>query len=163
MANMKRFGMYNNDFTSLFECYGQVTGVISERKLPTRKSVDPNLIGSSGGVSFDDVKQLRIQKIQNRRPVEDQISKNYVTNDVSVVSDDGVGGVVLTGETRDGYVIHVTVVNSEKAASIVVTRDGSEVERLEARETNEVANPIVFNKSTITINYDLEPGSDQDI
>ena len=159
---MKRFGMYNNDFNDLFECYEQVTGVVTERDLPKYRGSSPVSVNIDS--SFGDINNLSIQKVKNKRPVEDQISKSYVAKNVTVISDDGQGGIILSGETDDGYILHITVVYNDQTASVVVTRDGGEMERLEVRETDSVSNPIVINNNTLRITYDMSGGeSDESI
>ena len=153
---MKRFGMYNNDFNSLFECYEQVSGVVTERDLPKYRGSSP--VSVNTGSSFDDINSLSIQKIKNKRPVEDQISKSYMAKNVTIISDDGQGGVILSGETEDGYILHVTIVYNDQTASVVVTRDGGEMERLEVRETESVSTPIVISNNVMRITYDLSGG-----
>ena len=108
---MKRFGMYDNDFNNLFECYTKVTGVINEapiRQLPS-ETRDTNT--SSKGDSFPGLKQIKVfvQKPGRGADLMNMISVS------SVDSDDRDGGAVISGNEHDRN-FHVST--TKKSAQI---------------------------------------------
>lgn len=118
---MKRFGMYNNDFNNLFECYSKVNSMIVERELPsvTRGSVNTN----AGEQTFPGAKFL---KIFTQKPGmgADMTSLGKIT---SIDSDDGEGGVILTA--RDGEkTINATISSPSKQCHIKIISPAGEIE-----------------------------------
>lgn len=90
---MKRFGMYNDDFTNLFECYSKV-GTIMERELP---SVKRKAMSVSSTPSFDNASVVKIFIQKPGRGAD----LAHLAKIVSVDSDDGEGGVILTCKEGD--------------------------------------------------------------
>ena len=105
---MKRFGMYNEDFNNLFDCYARVSpGLVVERQLPseTRKPVS---IG--GGDSFPRVNKVKIFIQRPGRGAD----LAHVIDIKSVDSDNHDGGVMITGTEGDRlFNINTTKVNAQ--------------------------------------------------
>jgi hypothetical protein len=118
---MKRFGMYNNDFNNLFECYSKVNSMIVERELPSITRVPVNT--NSGESSFPGARFL---KIFTQKPGmgADMTMLGKIS---SVDSDDGEGSVILTA--RDGdKTINATISSPSKQCHIKVLSDTGEIE-----------------------------------
>ena len=90
---MKRFGMYNDDFTNLFECYSRV-GTVVERELP---SVERKAVSVSSTPSFENAS---VVKIFIQKPGQGADLAHHAKI-ISVDSDDGEGGVILTCKEGD--------------------------------------------------------------
>jgi hypothetical protein len=91
---MKRFGRYDNDFSNLFECYNQVTGVVSEKQLPSQTR---NINLSSKDRSFPGLERIKVFVQKHGRGAD----LMHMINVTSVGSDDGDGGTILTGQEND--------------------------------------------------------------
>lgn len=91
---MKRFGMYNNDFNNLFECYAKVNKELVVEGLPseTRKPVT-----ISTGDSFPGLKNV---KIFIQKPGRGADLSNII-NVKSIDSDNGDGGAIISGTEHD--------------------------------------------------------------
>lgn len=118
---MKRFGMYNNDFNNLFECYSKVNSMIVERELPsvTREPVNTN----SGKASFPGARFL---KIFTQKPGmgADMTMLGKIS---SVDSDDGEGSVILTAQDGD-KTINATISSQSRQCHIKVLSGIGEIE-----------------------------------
>lgn len=116
---MKRFGMYNNDYNNLFECYNKVCGeVITEFQLPseTREKNTRQVTGNS----FPDLKKIKIfhQKFGRGADLVHQVDLKRID------SDDGAGGVILTGSENDKL---FNIVTNKKTAQVkLIDRTGQE-------------------------------------
>lgn len=118
---MKRFGMYNNDFNNLFECYSQVNSTITERELPSITRIPVNT--DSGERSFPGAKFL---KIFTQKPGMGA-DMSVLGKIVSIDSDDGKGGVILTA--RDGdKTINATISSPTKQCHIKIYSPTGDVE-----------------------------------
>lgn len=91
---MKRFGMYNNDFNNLFECYAKVNKQLVVESLPseTRKATT-----ISTGDSYPGLKQI---KIFIQKPGRGADLTNII-NVKSIDSDNGNGGAIISGDEND--------------------------------------------------------------
>jgi hypothetical protein len=118
---MKRFGMYNDDFNNLFECYSQVNSMIVERELPSMTRVP--VVTNSGERSFPGARFL---KIFTQKPGLGADMTIFGKID-SIDSDDGKGGVILTA--RDGdKTINATISSPAKQCHIKVLSSTGEIE-----------------------------------
>ena len=92
---MKRFGMYNEDFNNLFECYSRVSpGLVAERALPSQTR-QPISLGS--GDSFPQLKRIKIFIQRPGRGAD----LAHTIEIKSIDSDNHDGGVVITGTEHD--------------------------------------------------------------
>jgi len=115
---MKRFGRYNNDFNNLFECYAKVSpGLVAERTLPseTRKPIDL----SSREPSYPDVKQVKVFIQRHGRGAD----LAHVIKAKNIDSDDGDGGVILSG--TEGEKIFNIVTNKKSAQVKTIDSQGN--------------------------------------
>ena len=116
---MKRFGMYNNDFNNLFECYNKVCGdVITEFKLPSeiRNSNKKQITGNS----FPELQKIKIfhQKFGRGADLIHQVDIKRID------SDDGDGGVILTGSEDDKI---FNIITNKKTAQVrLIDKTGQE-------------------------------------
>jgi hypothetical protein len=134
---MKRYGMYNNDFTNLFECYER-THTDVKLKTPvffTEQATNPSFPG------------LQHVKIFIIRP-QGGADLTHWGKDVTVESDNGQGGVVLTCKEDDGTLIHVTT--SEENADVTVSRGGAVVDQFRT------VSPVKFKNDVLTIIFKQE-------
>ena len=114
---MKRFGMYDNDFNSLFECYSKVRpGIIDERTLPS-ETRDSNV--NKTGKSFPGLKSLKIFIQQPGRGAD----LRHLLSNLNLMSDDGDGGVVLSGDDGSGR-IHASITKRDAQVKIIDPTDG---------------------------------------
>lgn len=118
---MKRFGMYNNDFNNLFECYSQVNTMIVERELPsvTRVPVTTN----SGERSFPGLKYVKIFTQKPSRGA-DMTSLSSVS---AIESDDGKGGVIITSKDGD-KTVNVIISTADKSCHVKISGQSGEIE-----------------------------------
>jgi len=114
---MKRFGRYDSDYNNLFECYSKVQpGLIREVSLP---SMTRQKITKSHGNSYP---ELETVKIFIQQPGRGADLRHQVSN-CEVMSDDGDGGVVLTGEDgRD--TIHAVLTKRDAQIKVIDSNDG---------------------------------------
>lgn len=118
---MKRFGMYNNDFNNLFECYSQVNSMIVERELPSITRIPVNT--SSGESSFPGAKFIKIFTQKPGMGADMTILGKIDTID----SDDGKGSVILTARDAD-KTINATISSPTKQCHIKVISSEGEIE-----------------------------------
>lgn len=115
---MKRFGRYNNDFNNLFECYAKVSpGLVVERSLPseTRQPIDL----SAKSPSFPNIKQIKVFVQRHGRGAD----LSHVIKTSSIHSDDGDGGVIISGSEGDK---NFDVVTNKKSAQVkTIDRQGN--------------------------------------
>lgn len=130
---MKRFGMYNDDFTNLFECYAKV-GTVVERKLP---SMSRTAMSVSTTPSFDNARAV---KIFIQRPGQGA-DLAHLAKIVSVDSDDGKGGVILTCKEGD------------KTIQLSTTPDNAQVKVVSS--SGEIENHFI---TTLPVRFDAESG-----
>lgn len=134
---MKRFGMYNNDFNNLFECY--------ERTHKDVKVATPLLFTEQAtNPSFPRLQHVKIFIIRPQGGAD----LTHWGKDVTVDSDNGRGGVVLTCKEDDGTLIHVTT--SEDNAEVTVSRGGSVVDQFHT------VSPVKFKDDVLTIIFKQE-------
>lgn len=116
---MKRFGMYNNDFNNLFECYNKVCGdVITEFQLPSQAR-EASAVKIAGN-SFPDLEKIKIfhQKFGRGADLIHQVDLKRID------SDDGDGGVILTGIENDKV---FNIITNKKTAQVrLIDRTGQE-------------------------------------
>lgn len=108
---MKRFGMYDNDYNNLFECYNQVAGVINEAPIRQLPSETREQSTSNKGDSFPGIKQI---KVFVQKPGRGADLMNMI-NVSSVDSDDHEGGAIISGNENDRN-FHVST--TKKSAQI---------------------------------------------
>jgi hypothetical protein len=107
---MKRFGMYDNDFNNLFECYGQINkSVLTENRPLPSATREP--ITLSAGNSFPELSKV---KIFIQKPGRGADLTNVV-NVISVDSDDHDGGVIVTGTEGDK---NFNIITTKKTAQV---------------------------------------------
>lgn len=116
---MKRFGMYNNDFQNLFECYSRVNGTISEMQLPStrRHTIDT----TDGEPSFPGA---RILKIFTMRP-GGGADLTHEADEIHIRSDDGSGGVILSATDRDGRTYDISLISKPESRCEVKSYDST--------------------------------------
>lgn len=117
---MKRFGMYDNDYNNLFECYGQVNKsvLIEQKPLP---SVARKTVSLSSGSSFPNLSKVKIF-IQKHGRGADLMN---VVNVDSVESDDHDGGVIVTGSENNKI---FNIVTTKKTAQVRIIDDIGNIE-----------------------------------
>ncbi len=123
---MKRFGMYNDDFNGLFECYAKVSpGLVVERTLPseTRRTVDLSTKSSS----YADIKQVKVFIQRHGRGAD----LAHVIKTKTVDSDDGDGGVILSG------------IEGEKNFNITTNKKSAQVKMIDSQ--GNIENDFVTN------------------
>lgn len=118
---MKRFGMYNNDFNNLFECYAKVSpGLVLERDLPsqTRKKVT-----LSTGDSFPKIKRVKIFIQRPGRGAD----LAHTINIKSIDSDNHDGGAFITGTEHD-KIFNVITTKTNAQVRVIDTQGNVENE-----------------------------------
>lgn len=114
---MKRFGRYDNDFNNLFECYSQVQPeLVQEISLP---SLSRSKQTKSTQPSYPGLNTIKIFVQQPGRGAD----LRHMASDCDVMSDDGDGGVILSGKS-DQDSIHATITKNDAQIKIVDPVDG---------------------------------------
>ena len=114
---MKRVGMYDNDFNGLFECYSKVRpDIIGERTLPSETR---EVNTSNTKDSFPGLKSLKIFIQQPGRGAD----LRHLLSNFNLMSDDGDGGVVLSGDDDSGR-IHASITKKDAQVKIIDPTDG---------------------------------------
>lgn len=134
---MKRYGMYNNDFNNLFECY--------ERTHTDIKLMTPlTFTEQASEPSFPGLQHVKIFII---RPQGGADLTHWGKN-VTIESDNGNGGAILTCTEDDGTLIHVTT--SQDNARVVVSRGDAVVDQFQT------VSPVKFDDGVLTIIFKQE-------
>ena len=127
---MKRFGMYNDDFSNLFECYSQVNGDTTPELVVPRPTV---------GIISEKLTYpgARFVKVFTQKPGRGA-DLSTLGNIKSIDSDDGQGGVIISA--MDG----------EKGVDVVMADDQCHVKIIDSKgavEDQFITNiPVRFDK-----------------
>jgi hypothetical protein len=118
---MKRFGMYNDDFKNMFECYSRVSPeIVAERTLPSMNRKTPPAINPVGH-SFPGAKYCKIFIQQPGRGAD----LRHLGKVNRVESDDGEGNTVISSSEQN---ITLNVVTTETGAQVRIIDSTGRVE-----------------------------------
>jgi hypothetical protein len=124
---MKRFGMYNDDFKNMFECYSRVSPeIVMENTLPSMSRKSTPAINPVGH-SFPGAKFCKIFIQQPGRGAD----LRHLGKVTRIESDDGEGNTVISAEEGD------------KTLNVVTTESGAQVRMIDS--TGKVENEFVTN------------------